>query len=87
MFSRTCVFCVFRSQDGWAVGGVATMFSTCSDLCLGINGDHFEEPGSDHEGGAQFGLADGSVRFLSENMDRGVFKAVGSIAGDGPSSF
>lgn len=74
------------SQDGWAVGGAATHFSTCSDGCLGINGNHFESPGSSHKMGANFGLADGSVRFLSENMNIFVLTALGSIAGgDGPS--
>ena len=73
------------SQDGWAVGGGATHFSTCSDGCVGINGKHFEAPGSSHRLGANFGLADGSVRFLSENMNIFVLTALGSIAsGDGP---
>lgn len=74
------------SQDGWAVGGAATLFSTCGDGCLGINGKHFESPGSSHKMGANFGLADGSVRFLSENMNIFILTALGSIAGgDGPS--
>lgn len=79
-------FTLETSQDGWAVGGAATHFSTCADGCLGINGKHFESPGSSHRVGANFGLADGSVRFLSENMSIFVFTALGSIAGgDGPS--
>ena len=74
------------SQDGWAVGASSTHFSTCSDGCLGINGKHFEEPGSSHLRGAFFGLADGSVKFLSENMNIFVLSALGSIgSGDGPS--
>lgn len=73
------------SQDGWAVGSSATHFSTCSDECLGINANHFEEPGSDHQGGAHIGLADGSVRFCSQNMNIFVLTALGSMAnGDGP---
>ncbi|TXT39583.1 MAG: hypothetical protein FD138_28 [Planctomycetota bacterium] len=76
----------FTSQDGWAVGGAATHFSTCSDGCLGINGKHFEAPGSSHKLGANFCLADGSVKFLSENINIFVLTALGSIAsGDGPS--
>lgn len=75
------------SRDGWTLGGVATLFSTCSDRCEGINSAFFEEPGSQHEGGAHFTLADGSVRFLSESMDIDVFKALGSMRGDGPNSF
>lgn len=74
------------SQDGWAVGASSTHFSTCSDGCLGINSDHFEEPGSSHRGGANFGLADGSVKFLSQNINIFVLSALGSIgSGDGPS--
>jgi prepilin-type N-terminal cleavage/methylation domain-containing protein len=74
------------SQDGWAVGAASTHFSTCSDGCLGINGRHFEEPGSSHPMGAFLGLADGSVRFCSENMNIFVLSALGSMAnGDGPS--
>jgi type II secretory pathway pseudopilin PulG len=74
------------SQDGWAVGGAATHFSTCADGCLGINGKHFESPGSSHKLGANFCLADGSVKFLSENINIFVLTALGSIAsGDGPS--
>ena len=67
------------SQDGWAIGGVATMFSTCSDRCQGINSDFFEEPGSDHNGGANMGMADGSVRFVSETVSLTVFKALGTM--------
>ena len=74
------------SQDGWAVGGAATHFSTCSDGCLGINGKHFEAPGSSHKLGANFCLADGSVKFLSENINIFILTALGSMAsGDGPS--
>ena len=74
------------SQDGWAVGASSTHFSTCSDGCVGINGKHFEEPGSSHRGGGFFGLADGSVKFCSENMSLFILTALGSIAnGDGPS--
>ena len=37
--------------------------------------------GSQHTGGAQFALADGSVRFISENVDRNVSRALGTRAG------
>ncbi|HLQ44996.1 MAG TPA: DUF1559 domain-containing protein [Planctomycetaceae bacterium] len=73
------------SQDGWAVGSSSTHFSTCSDACVGINGRHFEEPGSSHSMGAHLGLADGSVRFFSENMSVFILAALGSRANsDGP---
>ncbi len=37
--------------------------------------------GSQHVGGAQFAMADGSTRFVSENLDRNVARAVGTRAG------
>ena len=75
------------SQDGWAVGGMATLFATNDDEADGsyqtggMNNNFFENPGSDHQGGCQFGLADGSVRFISENISTQVFYALGSCAG------
>jgi prepilin-type N-terminal cleavage/methylation domain-containing protein len=74
------------SHDGWAVGGDATLFST------GIlynnklmNNGHFASPGSSHPGGAQFGLGDGSVRFVSDGTDKDVFSLFGSMS-DGVSA-
>jgi prepilin-type processing-associated H-X9-DG protein len=37
--------------------------------------------GSYHAGGAQFVFADGSARFISENVDMGIYRALGSISG------
>ncbi len=37
--------------------------------------------GSYHVGGAQFVLADGSVRFISENIDMNLYRGLGSISG------
>jgi hypothetical protein len=73
------------SQDGWAAGAMPTLFATNNDETPGsyqtggINNFFFENPGSEHEGGAQFGLADGSVRFLSENMDSLTFRFLGAM--------
>ena len=38
--------------------------------------EHPEDFGSSHRGGAQFILADGSVHFVSENIDEGLFQAL-----------
>ncbi|MCE5267319.1 MAG: DUF1559 domain-containing protein [Planctomycetaceae bacterium] len=75
-----------RSQDGWAVGGVATLFTTAvretegSYQTGGMNNHFFESPGSDHAGGANFGMADGSVRFLQETIEKDVLRSLGSMA-------
>lgn len=37
--------------------------------------------GSWHVGGAQFAMADGSVRFISENTDQTLLRGLGSIQG------
>jgi len=70
------------SFDGWAIGGLPTLFSTFDTAVqtkAGINGLQRETAGSDHTGGAHFGLADGSVRFLSENMDLKIYSGLGTI--------
>jgi prepilin-type N-terminal cleavage/methylation domain-containing protein/prepilin-type processing-associated H-X9-DG protein len=41
-----------------------------------------KEPSSYHTGGVQVLLADGSVRFVSENIDQGTWIAAGSIRGN-----
>ncbi len=80
-----------QSQDGWAVGGSATLFSTYegwqasgSTKVGGMNNEYFESPGSVHSGGANFGIGDGSVQFLSENMDRQILRYLGSMADGEP---
>ncbi len=77
--------CFPTSQDGWAVGGAATKFNTDYGYDPanpgGMNNRFFEAPGSEHSGGAQFGMADGSVHFVSENIDSRIFNALGSCAG------
>ncbi len=65
-----------QSNDGWAWGGAATLFGTR----IGINkGIHFDNAGSEHIGLAQFVLADGSVRQISENINIVLFRNLGNM--------
>ncbi len=45
-----------------------------------INGGAEEAAGSWHTGGAQFAMGDGSVQFLSENMDMKTYQALSTRA-------
>lgn len=83
------------SKDGWVIGGPATLFTTGAMFryegdkleCVSspqegklLNNMFFGSPGSAHSGGAHFGLADGSVRFLTDTIDPRVFALLGSMA-------
>ena len=77
------------SQDGWAVGGVSTMFDTgiSGGTAGGFNNNFYQSAGSDHVGGAHFGFGDGAVRFLSENMDSIVYRGLGTADGEEATNF
>lgn len=48
---------------------------------------HFDDFSSNHVGGAQFVFGDGRVRFISENIDLGVYRSLSSIKGGEVTSF
>ncbi len=54
--------------------------SEALDDGLTMNNGFFGSPGSDHANGANFGLADGSVTFVSSAIDPNVFALLGSMA-------
>jgi prepilin-type N-terminal cleavage/methylation domain-containing protein/prepilin-type processing-associated H-X9-DG protein len=77
------------SHDGWAVGGDATGFTTGVLAAITgssppaytslMNNGLFLSPGSDHANGANFGLGDGSVKFISTTLDNNIFALMGSM--------
>lgn len=70
-----------RSNDGWAWGGAATMFSTRN----GINKEiHFDAAGSEHTGYSQFLLADGHVKSISENISIIILEYLGAMSDGTP---
>ncbi|MBI1314049.1 DUF1559 domain-containing protein [bacterium] len=68
-----------QSDDGWAWGGSATMFSARHGINKGL---HFAGAGSDHGSLAFFLFGDGSVHSIGENVNITTFQNLGSI-GDG----
>jgi type II secretory pathway pseudopilin PulG len=78
------------SHDGWAIGGSPTSFTTgypypanAKTKLLSDNG-YFPSPGSDHALGANYGLGDGSVRFISTSVSPNIFAIMGSMADNVP---
>lgn len=72
---------LLQSCDGWAWGGAATLFSNRWGINKGV---HYDNPGSSHQQGAQFLFVDGSVHFLSQNINLTVFENLGNIANGVP---
>ena len=75
------------SNDGWALAGVCTLFDTNiaggggdTGEPGGLNNNFFEGAGSLHPYGANFGYVDGSVRYISENINSLAYGYLGSMA-------
>jgi prepilin-type N-terminal cleavage/methylation domain-containing protein len=65
-----------QNQHSCFVGSIGTPLNSPLETEIGFAGFH-----SPHEGGVQFLLLDGAVRFLSENLDNAVRLALGSRKG------
>ena len=65
-------------MGGWVHASTAGLINWAGRTHSWGNGQQFA---SYHEGGAQFAMADGSVRFISENINAALFGSLGTIAG------
>ncbi len=71
-----------QSNDGWAWGGAATMFSSRNGINKRL---HFDSAGSEHSGGiCQFLFGDGGVRGLNENINQIAYQNLSTISAGGP---
>ncbi|HUQ70669.1 MAG TPA: DUF1559 domain-containing protein, partial [Planctomycetaceae bacterium] len=70
-----------RSNDGWAWGGPATMFSCRQSPHTGL---YYDEADSPHEQIVQVALADGSVRNVSVNIDLRTWQNLGNMSQGSP---
>ena len=68
---------LLQSSDGWAWGGMATLFTTRNGLNKSL---HYDGPASDHDSGAWFLFVDGRVSFMNENLDLNTFRYLSSIS-------
>jgi len=72
------------SDTGWVYGADSSILRTGLAAINSVPGTTGEDYcfGSMHEGGSFFVFLDGSAKFLSENIDRTVFRALVTIAGN-----
>lgn len=66
--------------SGWFQGGSPHHYAPIFMNHGGIN-NHWSGANSFHEGGIQVLMTDGAVRFTSENLDWGLWRALGSVNG------
>jgi len=84
-----------NSRDGWVIGGPCTLYTTGAIARRDgktvrmtdkpaegrlLNTGFFGSPGSDHPNGANFGMADGGVKFIDNTIDPSIFALLGSMA-------
>ena len=76
----------FSSWPGMIAEGEEAFQRVCgsADHVPNHPSQHFDDFSSHHVGGAQFSLGDGSVRFISENIDRGLYQSLATIQGGEP---
>ena len=60
----------------WNCSNVSSQFWEIDSGDYKINGVGLQAPGSRHIGGCHFGLADGSIRFVSENIDGNLLMSI-----------
>ena len=73
----------------WVRGCAGAAAAPCKNVAFGINIQKYTTQatfndvsfGSQHPGGAQFAMADGSVMFVQESIDMGVYRATASCDG------
>jgi prepilin-type N-terminal cleavage/methylation domain-containing protein len=80
------------SVDGWIVAGPATLFTTGvfnTNSSYGplLNNGVNISPGSEHPNGANFGMGDASVRWVTTNITAPIFFYAGSMADGIPIQF
>ncbi len=73
----------FTSWPGMIAEGEEAFQRVCgsADHVPNHPATHFDDFSSHHVGGAQFCLGDGSVRFISENIDGRVYRSLATIQG------
>ena len=69
------------SSDGWIWGGPATLMSCRNSPHTGL---HYDEADSPHDQIVQVGLADGSVKIISINIDLTTWQNLGNMAQGAP---